>query len=91
MTIFRRICDAFNIKPYKEQEDMKTYVITLSQTFPATHSRKGQLTYFRQQLLNALNIGKKGSAVYVPHSGSSDDRLGYKFHTIRANYPLWKE
>lgn len=70
---------------------MKTYVITLSQTFPATHSRKGQLTYFKQQLLNALNIGKKGSAQYVPHSGSSDDRLGYKFHTIRANYPLWKE
>jgi hypothetical protein len=92
MTIFRRICDAFHIKPYKEQEDMKTYVITLSQTFPATHSRKGQPTFFKQQLLNALNIGKKGSGQYaVPHSGSADDRLGRKLHTIRANYPLWKE
>ena len=92
MTIFRRICDAFHIKPYKEQEDMKTYVITLSQTFPATHSRKGQPTFFKQQLLNALNMGKKGSGQYaVPHSGSADDRLGRKLHTIRANYPLWKE
>lgn len=92
MTIFRRICDAFHIKPYKEQEDMKTYVITLSQHFPATHSRKGQPTFFKQQLLNALNMGKKGSGQYaVPHSGSADDRLGRKLHTIRANYPLWKE
>lgn len=55
---------------------MKKYVITLSQVFPATHIRKGEQTGFKDKFLAA--IGK-----------ADGDWL--KFHTIRANYDLWKK
>lgn len=53
---------------------MKTYYLTLSQTFPATHPRKGEPTGFRHKVTAAVN--KWG-----------DHQL--KLHTIRANYPFW--
>lgn len=69
---------------------MKTYVITLSQNFPATHPRKGQPTFFKHQLINALKMDKEDVPIYgVPHRGMPNERLGRKLHTIRANYPLW--
>lgn len=69
---------------------MKTYVITLSQRFPATHPRKGQPTFFKHQLINALNMDKEDVPICcVPHRGMPNERLGRKLHTIRANYPLW--
>lgn len=46
---------------------MKTYVLMVSERFPQTHKRKGELTYFPTKIKN-----------------------GEKIHTIRANYPLWK-
>ena len=55
---------------------MKTYVITLSQTFPATHPRAGEPTGFSHKVTAACN--KWG-----------DHQL--KLHTIRANYPFWKK
>ena len=55
---------------------MKTYVITLSQVFPVTHSRKGEPTGFKDKFLAATK-----------QSGSE----WRKIHTIRANYPLWKK
>ena len=58
---------------------MKTYVITLSQHFPATHPRKGQITHFNAKLSSALWIARGGISV-----GAKP-----KLHTIRANYPLW--
>ena len=62
---------------------MKTYVITLSQKFPAKHPRKGELTNFNNQLLNA---------VWRSHNMSVGfPQFGMKLHTIRANYPLWKK
>ena len=60
---------------------MKTYVITLSQHFPATHPRKGQLTHFNAKLSSALWIARGGVSV-----GAKP-----KLHTIRANYLLWEE
>lgn len=54
---------------------MKTYVLMLSQVFPADHPRAGRPTGFQNKLQAALN-------------GWSDLTFA-KLHTIRANYPLW--
>lgn len=54
---------------------MKTYVLKLSQVFPAYHPKLGKPTGFQHKLQAALN-------------GWSDHAF-YKVHTIRANYPLW--
>lgn len=54
---------------------MRTYVLMLSQVFPANHPKAGIPTGFRHKLQAALN-------------GWSDHAF-YKVHTIRANYPLW--
>lgn len=53
---------------------MKTYYLTLSQTFPATHPRKGEPTGFSHKVTAAVN--KWG-----------DHQL--KLHTIRGNYDRW--
>jgi len=52
---------------------MKTYVITLSRKFPATHKRHGEPTEFLEKFLNG-------------QTGTGDFK---KLHTIRANYRLW--
>ena len=63
-------------KYHKEQEDMKTYVLTLSQNFPVTHSKAGQPTFFKDKMHAAI---------------THNDEYWNKLHTIRANYPLWKK
>jgi len=57
---------------------MKTYNIMLSKVFPATHSRKGEPTYFSQK----VQAGQRPTAFpnEVP-----------KLHTIRENYNLWRD
>lgn len=60
------------------KKKLKTYNIMLSKVFPVTHKRAGEPTFFSQKVQAA-----KYPTVYpdeVP-----------KLHTIRANYPLWKE
>ena len=62
---------------------MKTYVITLSQQFPAKHPKHGEPTNFNNQLLNA---------VWRAHNMSTGfPQFGMKLHTIRANYQLWEK
>ncbi|MBQ7697752.1 MAG: hypothetical protein IJT35_04135 [Paludibacteraceae bacterium] len=61
---------------------MKTYYLTLSQTFPATHPRKGEPTDFRTKLLSA-RYRQEGGTLYTASDGKC------KLHTIRANYPFW--
>ena len=62
---------------------MKTYVLTLSKTFPAKHPRKGEPTNFDTQLLNA---------VWSAHNMSIGfPQVGIKLHTIRGNYELWSK
>ena len=56
---------------------MKTYVLTLSQVFPATHPRKGEPTNLKVGLLNALYIHNPIAPI--------------KLHTIRGNYELWRK
>lgn len=58
---------------------MKTYVITLSQVFPADHPRAGKRTHFAAKVQDTLND--------KPNTDKIDP--DYKRHTIRANYPLW--
>lgn len=53
---------------------MKTYVLTVSHTFPKTHKRAGEETFFKERILSAL---------------SKDPLMWNKIHTIRANYELW--
>ena len=55
---------------------MKTYVITLSRTFPQTHQRAGEPTFFKDKFHAAI---------------TSNDAYWNKLHTIRANYELWKK
>ena len=62
---------------------MKTYVLTLSQKFPAKHPKHGEPTNFNSQLLNA---------VWRAHNMSVGfPQFGMKLHTIRANFPLWQK
>lgn len=63
---------------------MKTYVLTLSKTFPATHPKKGKPTDFRTKLLSA-RYRQEGGTLYTASDGKC------KLHTIRANYKLWKK
>lgn len=53
---------------------MKTYVLTLSKVFPATHPHKGEPTHFVNKFVSAI---KQITGEW------------WKIHTIRANYPLW--
>lgn len=62
---------------------MTTYVLTLSQKFPAKHPRKGEPTNFKKELLNAVWRAHNMSVRFP--------QFGMKLHTIRANYPLWKK
>lgn len=71
-------------KYHQEQEDMKTYVLTLSQVFPVTHHRKGEQTDFRTKFLSG-QYAKEAGTLGI---GVDEKR---KLHTIRANYPLWRE
>lgn len=69
---------------------MKTYVLMLSQVFPADHPRAGEPTFFKYKLINAIKIDKEDIPIYgIPHRGMPNERLGCKLHTIRANYPIW--
>ena len=66
---------------------LKTYVIFVSRTFPAYHSKKGQPTNFVEKIIYAVllsGLKKKLNATFVtePHE--------IKLHTFRANYTLWK-
>ena len=62
---------------------MKTYVLTLSKTFPAKHPRKGEPTNFDAQVLNSVWSAHNMSLRYL--------KFGIKLHTIRSNYELWSK
>lgn len=58
------------------EKKVVTYNIMLSRVFPKTHPRAGEETGFRQKLMATVN----NLPCFHP-----------KRHTIRENYPLWKE
>ena len=55
---------------------MKTYVLTVSLTFPKTHKKAGKQTFFKEKLINGL----------AQLQGED-----CKIHTIRSNYDLWSK
>ena len=66
---------------------MKTYVLTLSKTFPAKHPLSGLPTFFKTKLEIANVIPfDETNRQSVP-----DGQPQMKLHTIRANYPLWRK
>lgn len=58
---------------------LKTHVLTVSRTFPVTHKRKGQQTWFVEQINDVL----------IPIA--LEPIFGRKLHTIRGNYLLWSK
>jgi hypothetical protein len=58
---------------------MKTFVLTISRTFPKTHKRAGQQTWFVEKINEAI----------IPISDKPI--MGKKIHTIRANYEFWEK
>ncbi len=67
---------------------MKTYVITLSQSFLKGHPRAGEPTYFAKKFMNG--VFRTG---YYSDPGEIETMdiplILSKIHTIRGNYDLW--
>jgi hypothetical protein len=59
---------------------MKTFVLTVSRTFPKTHKRAGNPTYFTEKI---------ACGVFCPGDCNDCNFKNPKIHTIRANYDLW--
>lgn len=71
-------------------EKIKTYVITLSEFFPATHRRAGQPTDFRAAMITGRTCARCKER--NPAMCMGECFTGFrKRHTIRANYPLWEK
>ena len=78
-------------------EKKKTYVLILSKSYPKTHSNRIYPTYFKERFL--LGQGCPDCAVPQDLSGENISNCNscgracflVKFHTIRANYPLWEK
>lgn len=72
---------------------MKTYVITLSKQFPVGHIRSGEPTFFKERFLSGreckLCPPKDTHKCYPECNECSMNCIPQKYHTIRANYPLW--
>lgn len=60
-------------------EKIKRYRLGVSKTFPTTHPRKGEQTWFVEKIIEVM--------MPISHNAI----MGKKIHTIRSNYPLWKK
>ena len=72
---------------------MKTYVLTISKVFPATHPKAGAATGFKEAFERATkcpNCHQKGTD-YCKTACATELAKFTKKHTIRANYPLWEK
>lgn len=77
-------------------EKIKRYRMAVSRTFPKTHPRAGDKTNFPDKILRVLQDYleyKHGRHALIDVKGkySIDGWLDLKpkYHTIRANYPIW--
>lgn len=66
----------------------KKVVLTLSSVFPTTHPRKGERTFFKEQLNNAI-YGYEGAVIEQPNAEPLFIS-GRKKHTIRENHERWQ-
>ena len=69
-----------------KQQKIKRYRLSVSQTFPMTHPRKGGGTNFTYKIFSAL--GKYDDSL---SKSIGVDKINPKLHTIRGNYPLWEK
>lgn len=72
----------------RNNDDMKTYVITLSKVFPQIHPERGKETHFNTYFQNARMCVKCHETKHGMCMGECAIG-GAKLHTIRANYGLW--
>lgn len=70
------------------KKKLKVYVITLSRVFPVSHPKAGQPTYFKEKIYNA-GVLLMQALEYMMPANSTDPNC--KYHTIRANYELWRK
>ena len=71
---------------------MKTFVLTVSRTFPKTHKRAGQQTNFIEKIIcgqRTNRISFNDSQIGWWYDADQAKIVGTKIHTIRANYDLW--
>lgn len=68
---------------------MKTYVLTVSRVFPATHNKRGEQTYFIERI-SPIFCKAYSNCEHndCPHC---EYVVNPKIHTIRANFPLWEK
>jgi len=71
------------------------YRIQISRTFPATHPRKGDPTFFVEELLNGIIpcslLSNQEIERLSPFSEFYFNTCEPKLHTCRKNYPLWEK
>lgn len=75
---------------------MKTFVLTISRTFPTTHKRKGEPTFFVEKIFKGLNqimpcCWCGHGCTCSKHCTIDSMNLIPKLHTCRGNYELWKK
>ena len=69
---------------------MKTYVLTVSKTFPKNHKQAGKETDFVKKIQAAIDCTEDCGGECNICSSRNFKELK-KLHTIRANYELWKK
>lgn len=79
-------------------QKIKRYRLGVSTTFPSTHKRKGEKTFFKEQIEMALGCREceteqdlSGRNISNCNSCHNAALLDLKIHTIRSNYPLWEK
>lgn len=69
---------------------MKTYVIIVSPTFPSSHPRRGQSTYFKEKI--DIGLGRYEATGFFDGLSRNWANVDTpKIHTIRKNFPLWEK
>lgn len=68
-------------------QKIKHYRLSFSRTFPTTHPKAGEPTYFVEKINNA--IGDTESCNVVVHTRNGVLDIWHKIHTCRGNYARW--
>lgn len=72
-----------------KKEKLKTHVLMVSTTFPTSHKRKGENTFFTPKI-EAIGC-KSCTAGMCEICSGREWKDSPKIHTIRANYYFWKK
>lgn len=67
-------------------QKIKRYRLGVSRTFPSTHKRKGEKTWFVVKIISSLGMFNDKL-----RNATRAFRIIPKLHTIRSNYELWEK